>query len=151
MKLGLTLYDKVLTLHRRQHGDSSCSHHQPHCQGCDLQMWSKTRQIKILSIPQPLHGCFNILQMFFSLKGFPFSNTWSLYLPLGMRFSTQSEYPLRQAMCTGSMPPAPRFRTLAPLETRVLVTEAWPWRAAVCRAVFPRLSSISTRAPEKQS
>ena len=53
-------------------------------------------------------------------------------------------------MWTGSIPPAPRFRTLALLETSVLVTEAWPWRAAVWRAVLPRLSSISTRAPEDE-
>lgn len=36
---------------------------------------------------------------------------------------------------------------LAPLETSVLTTEAWPWRAAMCRAVLPSLSSTSTRAP----
>ena len=36
---------------------------------------------------------------------------------------------------------------LAPLETNVLTTEAWPWRAAMCRAVLPSLSSTSTRAP----
>ena len=64
--------------------------------------------------------------------------------PLGIRVSTQSEYPLRQAMCTGSIPPAPLRIRLATLQARVLVTEAWPCRAAMCRAVF---FCLSTRAP----
>ena len=71
----------------------------------------------------------------------------SHHSPLGIRVSTQSEYPLRQAMCTGSIPPAPLRIRLAPLQARVLVTEAWPCRAAMCRAVFFCLSSTSTRAP----
>lgn len=41
------------------------------------------------------------------------------------------------------------FAVSAPLVINVLISNSWPYRAAMCKGVFPFLSSQSISAPKK--
>lgn len=53
---------------------------------------------------------------------------------------------LPQTAITSSVSTA-YFAVSAPLVIRVLISSSWPYRAAICKGVFPFLSSQSITAP----
>lgn len=69
----------------------------------------------------------------------------TLPLEISTKLSTLASV-LPQTAITSSVSTA-YFAVSAPLVIRVLISSSWPYRAAICKGVFPFLSSQSITAP----